>query len=70
MNELPIQQSVSADSQIPTACPTRVPRTAHARLLLHNPETDSSFMELLRQTLPDEAAQQAYLNHLGWQART
>ena len=48
----------------------RVPRTAQARLLLHDPEIDAPFMEALQETLPDEAARLAYLNHLGWQART
>lgn len=53
-----------------TTCPTRVPRTAQARLLLHDAETDAPFMEVLNEALPDEAARLAYLNHLGWQART
>ncbi|MBK7541956.1 MAG: hypothetical protein IPN66_17435 [Candidatus Competibacteraceae bacterium] len=41
-----------------------------ARLLLHVPEVNAPFMEVLHQTLPDETACLAYLNHLAWQART
>lgn len=69
MNPLP-QESFADPALQPTACPTRVPRTAQARLLLHDPEVDAPFMEVLHQTLPDEAACLAYLNHLAWQART
>mgnify|MGYP001348857664 CR=1 FL=1 len=49
---------------------TRVPRAAHARLLLHRLEVDPSFEAVLGDVLPDEAARLAYLNHLAWQART
>jgi hypothetical protein len=49
---------------------TRIPRAAQARLLLHGLETDSPFMDALRETLPDETARLAYLNHLAWQARS
>ncbi|MGB4874774.1 MAG: hypothetical protein WBQ93_04855 [Candidatus Competibacter sp.] len=41
-----------------------------ARLLLHVPEVNAPFMEVLHQTLPDETACLAYLNHPAWQART
>ena len=49
---------------------TRIPRAAHARRLLHDPEIDVPFMEVLQDGLPDEAARLAYLNHLAWQARS
>ena len=49
---------------------TRIPRPAHARLLLHGLAADSPFMEALCETLPDEAARLAYLNHLAWQVRS
>jgi hypothetical protein len=49
---------------------TRIPRAAHARLLLHDPESDAPFMAALQDGLPDEAARLAYLNHLAWQARS
>ena len=49
---------------------TRIPRAAHARLLLHDPEIDGPFMDVLQDGLPDEAARLAYLNHLAWQARS
>ncbi|HOB62851.1 MAG TPA: hypothetical protein PKI41_12150 [Candidatus Competibacteraceae bacterium] len=49
---------------------TRIPRAAHARLLLHEPEIDPSFGEVLQEVLPDEEARLAYLNHLAWQARS
>ena len=49
---------------------TRIPRPAQARLLLHGLEADSPFMTALNETLPDEAARLAYLNHLAWQARS
>ncbi|MFO7641937.1 MAG: hypothetical protein R6X17_11945 [Candidatus Competibacteraceae bacterium] len=49
---------------------TRVPRAAHARLLLHRLEADPAFAAVLGDVLPDEAARLAYLNHLAWQART
>jgi hypothetical protein len=39
-------------------------------LLLHDAEVDAPFMAVLNEALPDEAARLAYLNHLGWQART
>ncbi|MCB1777194.1 MAG: hypothetical protein KDI50_07145 [Candidatus Competibacteraceae bacterium] len=48
----------------------RIPRTADARRLLHQPELDPSFMHVLQEALPDEEARLAYLNHLGWQARS
>lgn len=69
MHEISEQEPQAAVSRNP-ACPTRVPRTSQARLLLHDPNVDAPFMEVLSQTLPDEAARLAYLNHLGWQART
>jgi hypothetical protein len=69
MNEM-AKQEIQAAASLNPACPTRVPRTAQARLLLHDPNVDTPFMEVLSQTLPDEAARLAYLNHLGWQART
>ena len=50
--------------------PTRIPRAAHARLLLHDLEADPSFGEVLREVLPDEEARLAYLNHLAWQVRS
>ena len=49
---------------------TRIPRAAHARLLLHDLEADPSFGEVLREVLPDEEARLAYLNHLAWQVRS
>lgn len=49
---------------------TRIPRAAHARRLLHDPEIDVPFMDVLQDGLPDEAARLAYLNHLAWQARS
>ena len=49
---------------------TRIPRAAQARCLLHEPEIDVPFMEVLQDGLPDEAARLAYLNHLAWQARS
>ncbi len=49
---------------------TRIPRAAQARLLLHRPEADPQFMEALSETLPDETARLAYLNHLAWQVRS
>ena len=49
---------------------TRIPRAAQARLLLHGLETDLPFMDALRETLPDEEARLAYLNHWAWQARS
>jgi len=49
---------------------TRIPRAADARLLLHQQEADSPFMEVLQEALPDEQARLAYLNHLAWQARS
>jgi hypothetical protein len=48
----------------------RIPRTADARRLLHQPEIDRPFMEVLQEVLPDEEARMAYLNHLAWQARS
>ena len=48
---------------------TRIPRAAHARLLLHDPEIDAPFMDALQDGLPDVAARLAYLDHVGWQAR-
>ena len=48
----------------------RIPRAAHARLLLHDPEIDGPFMDVLQDGLPDEAARLAYLNHLAWPARS
>lgn len=64
------QESRSDSSPTPASCPTRVPRTAQARLLLHDAEVDAPFMAVLNEALPDEAARLAYLNHLGWQGRT
>ena len=49
---------------------TRIPRAAQARLLLHGLEVDSPFVDALHETLPDEAARLAYLNHLAWQVRS
>ncbi|HRZ05558.1 MAG TPA: hypothetical protein P5102_05300 [Candidatus Competibacteraceae bacterium] len=49
---------------------TRIPRAADARRLLHHPEGDRPFMEVLQEVLPDEEARLAYLNHLAWQARS
>jgi hypothetical protein len=49
---------------------TRIPRAAQARLLLHDPEIDVPFMDVLQNGLPDEAARRAYLNHLAWQVRS
>ena len=49
---------------------TWIPRAAQARLLLHGLEVDSPFMDALHETLPDEAARLAYLNHLAWQVRS
>ncbi|HUM93493.1 MAG TPA: hypothetical protein PLU26_03310 [Candidatus Competibacter sp.] len=71
MAELPAKES-SLFNEAPHLATglTRVPRTAQARLLMHDPEVDSPFMEVLCQTLPDETARLAYLNHLAWQART
>jgi hypothetical protein len=48
----------------------RIPRTADARRLLHQPEIDPLFMDVLQEALPDEEARLAYLNHLAWQARS
>ena len=48
----------------------RIPRTADARRLLHQPEVDPPFMDVLEEVLPDEEARLAYLNHLAWQARS
>ncbi len=48
----------------------RIPRAAQARLLLHGLSADSPFMDVLNDTLPDEATRLAYLNHLAWQARS
>ena len=70
MKEISEQESQSDASPDPATCPTRVPRTAQARLLLHNAEVDAPVMALLNEALPDESARLAYLNHLGWQART
>jgi hypothetical protein len=56
--------------QNPTDRKTRIPRTAEARLLLHRPEADPPFMDVLQEVLPDEDARLAYLNHLAWQARS
>ena len=50
--------------------PTRIPRAARARLLLHELESDPRFADMLCETLPDEAARLAYLNHLAWQPRS
>lgn len=47
-----------------------IPRTAHARLLLHHLDADPSFRAVLTEVLPDEEARLAYLNHLAWQARS
>lgn len=55
------------DSTAPT---TRIPRAAHARLLLHGVDTDLPFMEALHEVLPDEEARLAYLNHWAWQVRS
>ena len=49
---------------------TRIPRTADARRLLHQPEMDPPFMDVLEEVLPDEEVRLAYLNHLAWQARS
>lgn len=49
---------------------TRIPRAAHARRLLHDPEADAPFMDVLDAVLPDEATRLAYLNHLAWEARS
>lgn len=70
MADISEKESQSSAPLNPATCPTRVPRTAQARLLLHDAETDAPFMDVLNETLPDEAARLAYLNHLGWQART
>ena len=47
-----------------------IPGTAHARLLLHNPDADPPFEAALSEALPDEEVRLAYLNHLAWQARS
>ncbi|CDI01433.1 MAG: hypothetical protein WAU60_14450 [Candidatus Competibacter denitrificans] len=70
MSDSSEQTSRSDAASNPATCPTRVPRTAQARLLLHDAEVDAPFMAVLNEALPDEAARLAYLNHLGWQART
>ena len=57
-------------SEVTNEALNRIPRPAHARLLLHGLEADSPFMEALRETLPDETARLAYLNHLAWQVRS
>ncbi|CDH44822.1 MAG: hypothetical protein IPL59_09710 [Candidatus Competibacteraceae bacterium] len=56
--------------QNPSDRKTRIPRAAQARLLLHGLDADLPFMDALRETLPDEEARLAYLNHLAWQARS
>ncbi|NJM11514.1 MAG: hypothetical protein HC889_06190 [Synechococcaceae cyanobacterium SM1_2_3] len=61
------QSETSADQ---SRCATRIPRTAYARLLLHNLDVDPAFGAVLGEVLPDEEARLAYLNHLAWQARS
>ena len=70
MNDLPAtEQHPAAASEIPEPR-TRIPRAAHARALLHEPEIDPSFVAMLQEALPDEEARLAYLNHLAWSTRT
>ncbi|MCB1921083.1 MAG: hypothetical protein KDJ28_14065 [Candidatus Competibacteraceae bacterium] len=70
MNHLPLTENLSRASDAAPDYPTRIPRAAQARLLLHNEEADPRFMEALSAALPNEEARLAYLNHLAWQARS
>ena len=70
MNDRPLTEPRSEASRAEPDPRTRIPRAAHARLLLHDLEIDPSFGEVLREILPDEEARVAYLNHLAWQARS
>ena len=70
MSHLSSPERQPAEPQSPSDRMTRIPRAAQARLLLHGLEVDSPFMDALHETLPDEAARLAYLNHLAWQVRS
>lgn len=70
MSDHPLTEPRPEEPHELTNCITRVPRAAHARLLLHDLEADPSFGEVLREMLPDEEARLAYLNHLAWQVRS
>ncbi|HRD50310.1 MAG: hypothetical protein JNK95_03635 [Candidatus Competibacter sp.] len=70
MSNFPSTEPQPEESRDLTDHITSVPRAAQARLLLHNLEADPSFGEALCETLPDEAARLAYLNHLAWQVRS
>ncbi|HCK80178.1 MAG TPA: hypothetical protein PK880_12890 [Candidatus Competibacter sp.] len=70
MNDPTASQQQAVKLSRPPERITRIPRAAQARLLLHDPESDSCFAELLREALPDEAARLAYLNHLAWEGRS
>ena len=70
MSNNPATVTLPEPSREPPAAVTRIPRAARARLLLHGPEADPAFMDMLREALPDEAARLAYLNHLAWESRT
>ena len=70
MSNNPATVTLPEPSREPLAAVTRIPRAARARLLLHGPEADPAFMDMLREALPDEAAYLAYLNHLAWESRT
>ena len=49
---------------------TRIPRAAHARALLHEPEIDPPFVAMLREALPDEEARRADLQRRVGSTRT
>lgn len=70
MSDNPATATPPEPSREPPTAVTRIPRAARARLLLHRPEADPAFMDMLCEALPDEAARLAYLNHLAWEART
>ena len=70
MSNFPSTELQPEASRAPPTGVTRIPRAARARLLLHGPEADPAFMDMLNEVLPDEADRLAYLNHLAWESRT
>jgi hypothetical protein len=70
MNDHPATETHPAAASEISEPRTRIPRAAHARALLHEPEIDPSFVAMLQEALPDEEARLAYLNHLAWSTRT
>lgn len=70
MSDLPLTEPRPEASREEPDPLTRIPRAAHARLLLHDLEADPPFGDVLHEVLPDETARLAYLNHLAWESRS